>query len=389
MRSRWVELVRDGAAPLALTALTLLNLYTNPAEFAEPHALAMALLVPMALLLAARRHRPGVVAIGTTALAVLYIVGVQQDLARQPPLTPFLATLLAFFALGAFATQRELAVAGPIAGGLLLAEEVGALTAGRHPGDVVPALALWTAALTVGRLLHYRRAEAKSAEARAELAEDERDERARLAVAMERTRIARELHDVVAHNLSVIVIQAAAEARSAAGDSRETLRTIERTGRETLTELRDLLGLLRTTDDATALMAPPPSLGQLDVLVSQLRVAGLRVDVEVEGVPVALPAGLDLSAYRIAQEALTNALKHAPGAGVRLRLTYRADAVVVEVTDDGRARGVPTPRVGGSGHGMVGMRERVLLYGGRFAAGPDGDGGFAVRAELPLARETV
>jgi signal transduction histidine kinase len=383
------ERARDIAPAAALASLTALDVATSPGDFGRPVGLSALLLLSLPLLLVARRRRPGLVAVLSAALLLGYVIGVQADPGRQPPLEPFLALLLALFALGAKATTRELTWYAPSAAGLLLVEETAGLMAGRAPGNVIPAVTLWALAFTTGRLLYRRHTEVLAARARADLAEVERDERARVAAVTERTRIARELHDVVAHNLSVIVIQAAAEARSVGGATGETLRTIERTGRETLAELRDLLGLLRTEHDQAALWAPPPSLRQLEDLIRQLRAAGLRIDVHVDGDVAALPAGVDLSAYRITQEALTNVLKHAPGASVRVHLQAMPDRFVVAVTDEGAADHGAHRCAGGGGQGMVGMRERVALYGGTLAAGPRSEGGFAVRAELPLGREQM
>src|SRR4051812_45832734 len=250
MRSRWLGLVRDAAAPIAIVVITVVDVAVEPETFGHPRWLVFALLVPMSLLLVLRRHRPAIVLVGVAALSVAYITAVQDRLAEQPPLEPFLAMLLALFTLGAIAPRTRVVAAVAVAGALLVVEEAAALGSGRPAGDVFPAFIFWGATLAVGRLLFHRRAEAAAAEARAARAEVERDEQARLAVALERTRIARELHDVVAHNLSVIVIQAAAEARSDdAAASRETWRLVERTGRETLAELRNVLGLLRTDGD--------------------------------------------------------------------------------------------------------------------------------------------
>jgi signal transduction histidine kinase len=216
---------------------------------------------------------------------------------------------------------------------------------------------------------------------RLELAERERDVAAREAVVEERARIARELHDAIAHNVSMMVVQAGAERRTLADESptREVLETVEQIGRSALTEMRRLVGMLRS-DDADPL-APQPGLGDLETLVTQVREAGLPVDLHVEGEPRELPVGLELSAFRIVQEALTNALKHAGNAHATVRVTYRADSLELEIVDDGA--GSPAV-VASGGHGLVGMRERVALYGGRFEAARRTGGGFAVRVLLPI-----
>jgi signal transduction histidine kinase len=227
----------------------------------------------------------------------------------------------------------------------------------------------------VGRIVRMRRARER------ELVVT-RDTHAHEAVAEERTRIARELHDVVAHAISVMVLQARGGRRMLDDDPAETraaLDAIEHAGEQALAEMRRLLGLLRESDEQLAL-APQPSLRRLPELAEQLTRAGLPVDVSVEGDPVELPPGVDVSAYRIVQEALTNTLKHAGPAHARVVVRYDDDGVELEIADDGAGNG----NGGGSGHGLAGIRERVGIYGGRLESGPRTGGGFLVRARLPL-----
>jgi signal transduction histidine kinase len=227
--------------------------------------------------------------------------------------------------------------------------------------------------------------------------ERERDLMARQAVAVERARIARELHDVVAHHVSVMVIQAGAAEASLppnAAASAQAIGAVRETGREALAEMRRLLGLLRSdsTPDAGdgdgADMTPQPGLTDLASLAERTREAGVDVATEVVGAARKLPAGVDLSLYRVVQEALTNTLRHAgPGAKARLRISYTADSVTVEITDDGRGKpAVATVERGrqGVGHGLLGMRERVALFGGRLETGPLPGGGFKVKACFPV-----
>jgi signal transduction histidine kinase len=219
-------------------------------------------------------------------------------------------------------------------------------------------------------------------ERRVQVAERERDVAAREAVVEERARIARELHDVIAHHVAIMVVQAGAERRvlgNASASTREVLETVEKTGRIALTEMRRLLGMLR--DDVRQPLTPQPGLDDVPTLVEQLREAGLPVALRVEGEPRELPVGIELSAYRIVQEALTNSLKYADGAHARVRVRYGSDSLELEIADDGVGR---TALVAGGGHGLMGMRERVALYGGRFDAGHDPSGGFAVRVVLPI-----
>ena len=216
-----------------------------------------------------------------------------------------------------------------------------------------------------------------AAEARAERLELER----RAAVVEERARIARELHDVIAHSVSVMTVQAGAAEEMLKHDPEralEPVRAVQETGRQALVEMKRLVGMLREDDDEIGL-APQPGLADLDRLVRQVRDAGLPVDVRIEGEPRTLPLGVDLSAYRVVQEALTNALKHAGRAHATVTIRYGRSDVAIDVTDDGSG-GARTP----GGHGLIGMRERIGVFGGTFSAGPRSNGGFAVSARLPL-----
>jgi signal transduction histidine kinase len=219
---------------------------------------------------------------------------------------------------------------------------------------------------------------------RAERAERERERLAAEAVAEERARIARELHDVVAHSVSVMVVQAAGVRRLLKTEQereREALLVVERIGREALTEMRRMLGVLRASGDVAAL-APQPGMQHVEKLVDQARRAGLTVELQVVGEPIQLPTGLDLSAYRIVQEGLTNVLKHGEQAKARVRVRYGSDEIELEVVDESETAAAETTD---DGHGLAGMRERVAVYGGEFEAGPRAEGGFRVRARLPLA----
>jgi signal transduction histidine kinase len=212
------------------------------------------------------------------------------------------------------------------------------------------------------------------------LAERERQVAAREAVVEERARIARELHDVVAHHVSTMVLQAGAERRAVdSTETREVLEGIEQVGRSALREMRRMVEMLR--QDGPDELAPQPRLGEVSLLIEQLRSAGMDVAMTVEGEPRGLPEGIELSAYRIVQEALTNALKYAGGAGTQVRIGYGAEALELEIVDAGGAHQAPDV---GSGHGLVGMRERVAMYGGTFEAGRIRGGGFGVRVLLPV-----
>ncbi len=236
----------------------------------------------------------------------------------------------------------------------------------------------------VGDSLGVRRRYVSALEERAERLERERAAEAARAAAEEQARIARELHDVLAHNVSVMVVQAAAandvfDARPE--EARAALENIEATGRAALAELRRLLGVVR---DGGAGYAPQPSLERLDELVDQVRAAGLRLSVTIEGEPRPLPAGLDLAAYRVVQEALTNTLKHARARSAEIRLRFGPDCLDVDVRDDGAG----AANGDGGGSGLIGMRERVAVYGGKLTAAPSPGGGFAVSASFPLEGES-
>jgi signal transduction histidine kinase len=258
-----------------------------------------------------------------------------------------------------------------------------ATDSGHHrPSDFVFGVVITTAAWAGGVTLGTRARAATAAERRAELLALERDLRAREAAVEERARIARELHDVIAHTVSVMVVQAGAAEQVLEGENmaaREALRAIRESGKGALVELRRLLGLLR--DDEPEELAPQPSLRDVDELVAQVEAAGLPVSLERRGTARVLPPGLDQAAYRIVQEALTNAIKHANAQRVEIGIDWQTDAVCLTVVDDGGGAGSGTSN---GGHGLIGMRERAQLYGGRLEAGPHDGGGFAVSATLPL-----
>ena len=233
--------------------------------------------------------------------------------------------------------------------------------------------------------LHQRTDQVEAAEVRAAQAEREREAAARVAVAEERARIARELHDIVAHAMSVMVLQVGAvrhRLTEPLAVEREALRAVEQTGRTALSEMRRLLGALGPEGEPADL-APQPGLDRLDALVEEVRRAGLPVRLHRKGEPFPLPRPVDLSAYRIAQEGLTNALKHARASEAEVTVEYAPGEVQVEVRDDGQGPGASD----GLGHGLVGVRERVKIYGGAMTAGPAPGGGFVLNARLPVAAE--
>ncbi len=277
-------------------------------------------------------------------------------------------------------------VALPIAVGVLV-------STGARPGRAIPELAVFAIAWVIGDNLRTRRAYLAELEARAARLEREREEKAERAVIEERTRIARELHDVIAHNVSVMVVQASAGEELFDRDparARESLASVAATGRAALTELRRLLGVIRAEEEPGGgpSYAPQPGIEYLDELIRQVQETGLAVQLSVLGQPRELPEGVGLCAYRIVQEALTNTLKHAHASRAEVSVRYVDDALELQVLDDGHG----APPVGNGdgegeagGHGLIGMRERVALFGGELTARPRGPGdGYEVRVRLPL-----
>ncbi len=254
----------------------------------------------------------------------------------------------------------------------------------RSTGDFVFPSLVFLAGWSVGRLVHGRTQIARRLEQQTAQLELERDELAQAAVARERARIAREVHDVVAHSVSAMVIQASAARRvlpRSPEASAEALRTVQSVGREALGELRRTLGFLRL--DPAAPLQPAPSIARVAELADRAREAGLQVDLRVEGPSGPLPSSTDLAAYRIVQESLTNTLKHAPGAHATVLLRWDPDALIIDIRDTGRGVPAAGAQVPSSGHGLVGMRERAILAGGELTTGPLRNGGFQVRARLP------
>ena len=295
---------------------------------------------------------------------------------------PFVALTLTAYSVGSRAEGRRALWAPPV---LLAASApvfVAARLHGQQSGNIVPSLLWLVAAWAVGRTVRGWRHKNVALEAANRELSEQRELQAQAAVAVERGRIARELHDVVAHNVSMIVVQAGAAARVLHGeqpDVRNALEVIGATGRETVDEMRTLLGVLRSEKGPTALK-PQPGLADLEQLVSGVREAGLPVTLRIEGAPRPLPTALDLSAYRIVQEALTNTLRHAGPARADVTVCYEDGLVSLEIADTGHGLGSGH----GTGHGLIGMRERAAMFGGELQALPRPEGGFAVRARLPL-----
>ena len=329
-----------------------------------------------------RRRAPLVVLVAVVLIYKLWVYlffppGVQI------PFSPVLIVPILAYNTGAHTRGRQ-AFVGAAVLAAFIAWSMWTMVQGHPTGNELTFGAVLTVAWLIGKGMQRYRDLTNSLRVQARQLEQERDERAKLAVALERARIARELHDVIAHSVSVMVVQASAEKKVLGKElhqTREVLEMIERTGRQALVELRRMLGVLRKTDDSRQL-APQPGMPDLINLLDQVREAGLHVGFHVEGSRVPVPAGVGLSAYRIVQEALTNTLKHAGATHVDITLRYFGDHLDLVVADDGR--GASDGVRSNGGHGLVGMRERVAMLGGSLQAGPKDGGGFLVSVTLPL-----
>jgi signal transduction histidine kinase len=362
-----------------LAALFLVAVLTEIAFEHKRGSLVLNLLVValMALSLVWRRERPlvtaAVVAAGGTLL--LTVLTLPQDVSS----VVFLV-ITTSYSVGAHLPLRQALVGFFLTSGLVLAVCLVAT-----PDDIFfPVTIFGILPWVIGRVIRNQTELARELTEKAEREQIAREEEEHRAVAGERARVARELHDVLAHNLSVMVIQAAAARRVLDRDPQaasEAAELVGRTGREAMAELRYVFGPVRK-EDGDALGAP--GLAHLDQLASRAHRAGLPVDLQIEGTPAKLQPGPDMAAYRVVQEALTNTLKHARAARATVIVRYEPGDVVLEVLDDGAGPNGNGSIVDSGGHGLVGMRERVALYGGRLEAGRRRGGGFAVRARLPV-----
>lgn len=359
----------DEVLAAALTAVTLLGIALT--EASETHRAASAALAVALGAAAARRSRDPLPLLGMI-LAVSVVALAIPVFAEPTNSGVFLFLLLAVYSAAAHTSDRRTLLAGGMTVGLFVN---GLASSGGITADNVIFFAiLYGAPWVAGRAVRHRRLNERELELE--------KERAAAAIVEERARIARELHDVVAHSISVMVLQARGGRRvlhTEPTDAHEAFAVIESTGQQALDEMRRLVGMLRSGDE-TLPLAPQPSLKELGTLVEQVRAAGLPVQLAVEGEPRDLPPGVDLSAFRIVQEALTNSLTHAGPASARVVLRYGTDDLELEISDDGPGTGEDS----GSGYGLVGMRERVLVYGGELQAGRQPGGGYALRVRLPF-----
>jgi signal transduction histidine kinase len=380
--------VVDAFIAFGLTGLALLTIAGGARDLGSYDPLSLVLLVTTTLPLIVRRRWPMAVFIVTFGATMAHAA-----LAREA-LNSTLGFLIALYTVGEYESRRRSALAA-----LVAAISVGILISIRAPlpaalsGLVQTELSI-LATWVLGTWARDRRRQIETAEMRAARLEQEREERDRRAVAEERERIARELHDVVTHHVSVIVIQAGAAERALdrrPADARAAIEAIDQTARQALADMRRMLGILgRATPGAVPAeggdrdLAPMPGLDRLGELIDHVRAAGMPVELSVAGERRPLDPGIELSAYRIVQEALTNALRHAPGGRARVAVGYRPASLDIQVDDDGGTvvPGAPAPTAG-SGRGLIGMRERVSVFGGEFEAAPT-ERGFRVTARLPL-----
>jgi signal transduction histidine kinase len=346
-----------------------------PAEMgSKPFAAVMGILFTLPLLW--RRRAPLACLVASMAVFLTWTL----IAAPQGSLVPFLTILALVFSLAVHSSTRG-AAAGLAVSAAVLAVEVASTT--NSFGDYVFIGTFLVGSWLAGRAVQARQQRADALFDRTVRLEVEREEKAREAAANERARIARELHDVISHSVSVMVVQAGAAEQVFDSDpdqARSSLRSIQETGRQARHELRRLLGLMRA-DREGAVLAPQPGLAQLQTLIEQLERSGLEVELDVRVEPRSLSPGLELAAYRIIQEALTNALKHGGPGSARVFVRHDRDALELEVLDNGRVH-APSD---GEGFGLTGMRERIALYGGELEHGRRNGGGYRLRARLPLS----
>jgi signal transduction histidine kinase len=385
-RSR--QLLLDGAIAAGVALISVfdaLGLATPRHQVPSTGLLGVAAALASSLPLVARRRFPVAVLVVVEAATVLRIA-----LSGMPGHLQLIGdgTLGLLVAVFTVATQLDRRRSLPLTGGVVVINALAiaaVLLVGPPGGSVFPGLLSAVAvagAWALGDNLETRRAYLAALVERAAHLERDQEERARLAVVDERTRIARELHDVVAHHVSAIAVQAGAAEEIAERDparARRALSAIQATSRQALAEMRAIVGILRESEDSEAL-APQPTLAQVQRLAEQTRSAGLPVEVRYRGEPRPLPEAIDLSAYRIVQEALTNTLKHARATRATVAIEYGPTALDVVVSNDGAAPANGTR----SGRGLVGMRERVGLFHGTLEVGPSPEGEFRVHAHLPL-----
>lgn len=385
MTFSWIRSHRDLTLGVGVGALYLIEVLLRAGEPARLLALIPVLVAGIAL-----RRKAAILGLALTVGALLLNGLLDPGFAHGGGLTFLIAWFLAHYAVGRW-TRGWLAWLGPliVVGTTALLFVFDGNADPTNPGDLAYFLSICAVPWGVGVVTRLRSEHLAALRADNERLELEQEEIARRAVTEERARIARELHDVVSHAISVTVLQARGARRTLGVDDqlvRRALDAIEQTNTAALGDMRRLLAVLRDTEDEPGVdhrRAPQPSLANLGLLVEQVAAAGLVVDLEVQGTPTHVPPGVDLSAYRIVQEALTNVLRHSGSATARLCVRYAPDELEVVVRDNGAGARAPSGVGAGSGHGLIGIRERVAVVGGEVTAGPCTGGGFQVRARIP------
>jgi len=374
MDRHWLPHRGDVLLAAGVLGLAAVELATNAAL--RPRAAAVPLEVMLGIALAWRRRAPLVVTVVVAGLATAVAVA---GVPLTQPIVPLLACVVATYTV---VSHRPLRPAAAGAAVMLLA--IGTQTAVQHKGvgNFLFGLIFVGGAGVIGQLVHARTRENVALHAQTGRLVEEREAWAEQAAAAERGRIARELHDVIAHSLSVMVVQAGAAEQVVAGAperAMEAMRAVQDIGRQALSEMAHLLGMLREDGQELGFL-PQPGIADLRALVTQARDAGLAVKLHIEGQHQPVPAGVELSIFRIVQEALTNVRKHAGSAHVAVIMRYLPGVVEAVVSDDG----LGSSNGYGGGHGLIGMRERANLYGGAFHAGPGPAGGYVVRVSMPV-----
>ena len=376
LQIRLFEALRDAAAPLPRGPFVVRELPHRSGLLA--YAVAAGVFLPLAF----RRVAPWVALALSTGFAAAYAIH------PLPPTFTVLGPMIAMYSLASFSTKRHTGFVALVVAGLIAAVPLIAFSSNRWMAQAVGTFALIAAAMLLGEAARNRRAYIAEVEQRAFEAERTREEEARRRVDEERIRIARDVHDIVAHSLSIVTVQASAASQLLDSDperARESIDHIRTTSKEALGELRSVLDVLRT-GEGSAPLAPAADITELERLVQPVRDAGLHVELNVQGDLAAVPAFASVSAYRIVQEALTNTVRHAKATSVTVALSVVAGRLEIEVVDDGAsaddASAVP------AGHGLRGMRERIEALGGSFVAGPAVPGGFRVHTTIPLSRST-
>ncbi len=380
----WNQDYADVALALVLTAAALVSAVTGRVQI---DYLSVPLLILQTLPLAWRRQSPiRILWITGSAITLYSLLGYRDSVGG-------FGVFVAFYTVAANEPRRRATLAAAVtAAGIFISlaayAVLNSLSGSGWTANLSVAYLSFGLAWVIGDNLRVRRAYTRELEERAVQLEREQEEQAALAVAQERGRIARELHDVVAHHVSVMIVQASAARRVAEKDpaaAQEALAAIENAGRMALAEMRRMLEVLRAEAGG---LGPQPGLADLERLISRVQDAGLPVQLTVEGDPCCLPDGMDLAAYRIVQEALTNTVKHGGKATSKVTVRHSPEALELEVVDNGRGAAAPLlAGVTGGGHGLIGMRERVGLFGGELQTGPVLPGGYRVWARLPLSSD--